>query len=172
MRLIDLVEDDTPRDIPLSVKAREEFEQFRQFRQANKGMLEGREREVWAKSDKHVLRLAGTLALMEWAMYAPPNLQPDAADRFQETLKKASEPTEIDARFVTSAARLWREYFWPHARAALRQVGLSDRHKELGASSVGEGQRVARGVARGRSPCGSEPAARPPSRPRQSSTGW
>src|SRR5262249_56634315 len=25
--------------------------------------------------------------------------------------------------------RLWREFLWPHARAAMRQMGLSDRHK-------------------------------------------
>src|SRR5262249_54332037 len=24
--------------------------------------------------------------------------------------------------------RLWREYFWPHSRAALRQIGLTERH--------------------------------------------
>ncbi len=30
---------------------------------------------------------------------------------------------------MAAAIRLWREYFWPHARAALRQIGLSDRHK-------------------------------------------
>ena len=24
--------------------------------------------------------------------------------------------------------RLWREYFWPHSRAALRQIGLTEKH--------------------------------------------
>ena len=130
MRLIDLPDDDIPRNIPLSSQAREEFEQFRQLRHATKNALDGREREVWAKSEKHVLRLAGTLAFMEWAMYSPPSLVPDAAARFQQTLKQASEPTEIDARFVAAAVLLWREYFWPHAKAALRLVGLSDEHKD------------------------------------------
>jgi hypothetical protein len=30
---------------------------------------------------------------------------------------------------VSDAIRLWRDFFWPHARAAMRQIGLSDRHK-------------------------------------------
>ena len=31
---------------------------------------------------------------------------------------------------MLAAIRLWREYFWPHARAALRQIGLTDRHAD------------------------------------------
>src|SRR4029077_6229172 len=31
--------------------------------------------------------------------------------------------------FMSAAIRLAKEYFWPHARAALRQVGLTDRHR-------------------------------------------
>jgi hypothetical protein len=30
--------------------------------------------------------------------------------------------------FVWSAIELWRDYFCPHSRAALRQIGLSERH--------------------------------------------
>lgn len=54
------------------------------------------------------------------------------------TLKKAEAATPsigfrrrrtIDKRFIADAIRLWRDFFWPHARAALRQIGLSDRHK-------------------------------------------
>jgi hypothetical protein len=41
------------------------------------------------------------------------------------------EPDEIPASCMVTAARLLREYFWPHARASLRQVGLSDRHRDL-----------------------------------------
>jgi hypothetical protein len=29
---------------------------------------------------------------------------------------------------MVAAIRLWSEYFWPHARAAPRQIGLSERH--------------------------------------------
>jgi hypothetical protein len=39
-----------------------------------------------------------------------------------------AEPNAIEARFVKDAVRLVRDYFWHHARAALRQIGLSERH--------------------------------------------
>jgi hypothetical protein len=29
---------------------------------------------------------------------------------------------------MSAATQLVREYFWPHGRAALRQIGLSERH--------------------------------------------
>ena len=38
------------------------------------------------------------------------------------------EPNRIETRFVAAAVRLTTEYFWPHARAALRQLGLTERH--------------------------------------------
>ena len=38
------------------------------------------------------------------------------------------KPTQIEEELVTAAIRLWRDYFWPHAKAALRQVGLSEKH--------------------------------------------
>ena len=31
---------------------------------------------------------------------------------------------------MTAAIRLWRGFLWPHARAVLRQIGSSDRHRE------------------------------------------
>jgi hypothetical protein len=37
-------------------------------------------------------------------------------------------PTSIDAKYMVAAVRLVREYFWPHAQAALRQIGLTERH--------------------------------------------
>jgi len=57
-----------------------------------------------------VLRLAGVLCFLEWAWSGGP------------------EPQTIDARHVESAVLLWREYFWPHGRAGLRLVGISDKH--------------------------------------------
>src|SRR5205823_2214754 len=42
----------------------------------------------------------------------------------------ALEPSTIDQRSMSGAIRLWREYFWPHARAALRQIGLNNRHAD------------------------------------------
>jgi hypothetical protein len=72
--------------------------------------LDGREREWWAKSPAHVLRLAGTLRYLSWAMAGGP------------------EPDRIEVEFVEAAKHLVREYFWPHSRAALRQIGLNERH--------------------------------------------
>jgi glutathione S-transferase len=34
----------------------------------------------------------------------------------------------FDGRCVEGAVTLWREYFWPHGRSALRLVGLTDKH--------------------------------------------
>jgi Protein of unknown function (DUF3987) len=98
------------RSIELSGPARDEFEQFRQFLHLGKEQLDGREREWWAKGSAHVLRLAGTLAYLDWAFTGGP------------------EPSLIEARFVQAATQLVRDYFWPHSRAVLRQIGLSDRH--------------------------------------------
>jgi hypothetical protein len=58
----------------------------------------------------HVLRLAGTLTYLPWAMEGGP------------------EPTAIGKDAMSSAITLVRDYFWPHARTCLRQIGLSERH--------------------------------------------
>ena len=58
-----------------------------------------------------MLRLAGTLCWLDWAMAG-----------------QVEEPRQIDAGYINSAIRLWRDYFYPHARAALRQIGLTDQH--------------------------------------------
>ena len=98
---------------PLSAEAVKRFEHFRQFLHAKKQGLDGHEREWWAKMPAHALRLSGTLAYLEWAMIGGP------------------EPDVIDDRHMDAAERLLRDYFWPHARAALRQIGLTDKHKDL-----------------------------------------
>jgi hypothetical protein len=92
--------------VPLSVDARSEFELFRKFMYAGLAELDRREREWWAKGPTHVLRLSLTLAYLDWALAGGP------------------EPTEIVARYMRNAVTLWRDYFWPHARAALRQTVL------------------------------------------------
>jgi hypothetical protein len=74
------------------------------------------DREWWAKTPTHVLRLSGTLAYLDWARRTAG--KPALID----------EPNAIEARFVHAAVRLVRDYFWPHARAALRQIGLTERH--------------------------------------------
>lgn len=101
-----------PRNMPLSRDASVEFGQFLHFLHGRKAELDGREREYWCKGSAHVLRIAGTLCLLEWAWNG------------------GAEPQAIDARHVESAVTLWRDYYWPHGCAALRQMGLTDKHAE------------------------------------------
>ena len=63
----------------------------------------------------NVLRLSGTLCFLDWA------IQDDGP----------AEPERVDEGFMSAAARLACEYFWPHSRGALRQIGLSERHAIL-----------------------------------------
>jgi hypothetical protein len=65
-----------------------------------------------AKAEQHVLRLSGVLAMLNWALDQKP------------------EPTEILCKYVCDAERLVLDYFWPHSRACLRQIGLTDRHTD------------------------------------------
>jgi hypothetical protein len=106
-----------PRSIPLSAEAATEFEAFRQAMFQLSPSLDGLEREWFAKSQAHVLRLAGTLQYLDYA-FSGMTGEPVAP----------AEPTEITAGTMKAAIRLVQEYFWPHARAVLRQVGLSERH--------------------------------------------
>jgi hypothetical protein len=98
--------------IKLSDAARAEFEQLRQFVHDQTQLLEGRDREWMSKAPAHVLRLAGTLCLLDWA--------------WDKTT--TAEPIEIDAIYMQRATKLVREYFWPHARASLRLTGISERN--------------------------------------------
>src|SRR5262249_9647452 len=54
--------------IGLDPEAAREFAQFAQFAHQEKNALDGREREWFAKATAHVLRLADTLAYVEWAL--------------------------------------------------------------------------------------------------------
>jgi hypothetical protein len=101
--------------VPLSAEARRSFEQLRQVLHASRDGLDGREREWWSKIQANVLRLAGTLCFLDWAV------RDDGP----------AEPPCVDEAFMSAAAHLVCEYFWPHSRAALRQIGLSDRHTNL-----------------------------------------
>jgi hypothetical protein len=98
------------RSIELTKDALAQFEQFRQFVHAEKEAVEGRDREWLAKAPAHALRLAGTLCLLDWAMLG------------------GEQPTGIAVGPMAAAIRLVRDYFWPHARASLRQIGLTERH--------------------------------------------
>jgi hypothetical protein len=99
-----------PRTVDLSPEGLSAFETFRTFLAQAKAELDGREREWAAKGATHVLRLSGTLAYLDWAM------------------RGGTEPQSIAEQYVEAAVQLWREYFWPHSRAALRQIGLTEKH--------------------------------------------
>src|SRR5262249_51072188 len=120
VRLIDLSAEQDGQllmtSVPLSREARRRFEQFRQFAHHEKQALDGREREWLPKATTHVLRLSGVLPYLHWWM------------RTAGQPVLAQEPNAVEARFVDAAIRLVHDYFWPHARAALRQIGLSERH--------------------------------------------
>jgi uncharacterized protein DUF3987 len=113
-RLINLPADEdgdfAPRTVHLSPKGLSAFETFRAFLAQTKAELDGREREWVAKGGTHVLRLSGTLAYLDWAM------------------RGGAEPQAIEEQYVAAAVRLLRDYFWPHSRAALRQIGLTEKH--------------------------------------------
>jgi hypothetical protein len=102
----------TPIYLPLSADALGKFEEFRQQVYSEKAGVVGREREWWAKAPTHVLRLAGTLSYLGWAIVG------------------GDEPKQIEPDIMQAAIRLVRDYFWPHSRAALRQIGISQRHAD------------------------------------------
>jgi hypothetical protein len=116
VRLIDLPAGEegefVPRHVNLASMARKEFDEFRAFVHNGKDGLEGRERDWWAKGGSHVLRLAATLAFLDFAMAGEP------------------EPIEIEARYMRSAISIWKEYFLPHSMAAIRRIGSSDEHAD------------------------------------------
>jgi hypothetical protein len=100
--------------IPLSHEAREGFVRFARLAHQGKDAFEGREREWFAKATAHVLRLAGTITFLEWALeYHSP-----------------TAPGEVSRDHMQSAITLVEKYFWPHARASLRQIGLTERHAD------------------------------------------
>jgi hypothetical protein len=116
----------TPQSVPLSQAALSRFEEYRQLVDKTKRGLDGREQHWFAKSESQVLRLAGTLAYIDWAAS-----QESSSSGGIEQITGRLEPSEIGERFMIGAICLVRDYFWPHARAALRQVGLTDRHRHM-----------------------------------------
>jgi hypothetical protein len=100
--------------VSLSGESRERFVQFARLAHQGKDAFDGREREWFAKATAHVLRLAGTIAFLEWALK-------------YDSLKP---PGEVTREHMQSAITLVTKYFWPHARACLRQIGLTERHAD------------------------------------------
>jgi hypothetical protein len=102
-----------PRFITLDADAARGFAQFAQFAHREKDAFEGREREWFAKATAHVLRLANTLTFVEWALTTD-----------------TTKPAAVNNATMQAAIRLVRDYFWPHARACLRLIGLTERHTD------------------------------------------
>jgi hypothetical protein len=109
-------------DLWLTDAAVEKFEAFRKIVHEAKNALDGRERQWFVKGETNVLRLAGTLAYMNWAISL------GAPGGGIEAITRSLEPKVIAEDSMVAAVSLWRDFFWPHARAALRQIGLSERH--------------------------------------------
>ena len=105
---------------------RDKFEGYRIFVDDLKRALDGRERQWLVKSESQVLRLAATLTYLKWASSDVPSGATGLV-----LISSAMEPDEVTELSMGDAIKLMREYFWPHARAALRQIGLTDRHKHL-----------------------------------------
>ena len=112
-RLAQLEEREFPANrIPLSQPAAEAFELCRELIHDDSEALEGRARDWWSKAPAHILRLAGTLTYIEWA------------------IEGGGEPKQILSEYIMSAAALVLDYFWPHARACLRQIGLTQHNAD------------------------------------------
>jgi Protein of unknown function (DUF3987) len=111
--------------IPLSEGAIRQFEEYRRAVDSMKRALDGRERQWLVKSESQVLRLAGTLAYLAWGF----SLGQPSSNGIQGICMNL-EPDTIEEVFMINAIRLVREYLWPHARAAMRQIGLTDRHAD------------------------------------------
>jgi hypothetical protein len=129
MRLIRLPDEDVdarfaPRVIPLARAARDRFEDYRRYVDNLKRSLDGRERQWLVKSETQTLRLAAVLSYLDWASSPP-------SGAGLEVITAAMEPDEISEHSMVDAIALVRGYFWLHARAAMRQIGLSDKHKHL-----------------------------------------
>ena len=99
--------------IKLTKQARAAFEQLRQRVDRDSETFAGREREWWSKIPTHVLRIAGTLCYLEWAVGDEPR-----------------EPRDLTSKYIKAAVRLTLDYLWPHARACLRQIGLTQRNAD------------------------------------------
>jgi hypothetical protein len=114
-----------PQTVSLSDGALAKFEEFRRLAYRTRHELDGLERQSFGKGVTHVLRLAAVLAYLGWAIELGRS-SPGGI----EGITGGLEPEAIDQQYMVAAIRLWLDYFWPHARAALRQVGLTDRHRK------------------------------------------
>jgi hypothetical protein len=68
------------------------------------------------KGETVVLRLAGTLAYLAWAIALG-----TCSTNSIESITGSLEPKCIDKKFMSNAIRLWREFFWSQARQQGRE---------------------------------------------------
>jgi hypothetical protein len=115
---------DTPRTLALEPEALPAFDAFRRAHDAEAGKLDGRESAWWGKGPGTVLRLAGTLTFLAWAIKEP----------------GTAEPAQVPAWTIKAAARLWQHFLWPHARTVFGTAGNS--------RSESRGQKVLRWLKR------------------------
>jgi Protein of unknown function (DUF3987) len=112
-----------PVELPLSDHARAELEHLRFDQGRNQLLLSAHELEWFGKADMHALRLAGTLAYIDWAMSDTP------VARFRvygEPDPLPPEPEELTGEQMAFAVRLVTHFFWPHARAVLRHITTTE----------------------------------------------
>jgi hypothetical protein len=86
------------------------------------------------KQHRPVHRSSGADEGDNWLRRFPQSRFP-ASEKFDQipcspALRRWREPAAIDDPCMEAAVLLVRDYFWPHARACLRQIGLSDHHKD------------------------------------------
>jgi hypothetical protein len=62
---------------------------------------------------RRMLRLANTLTHVEWALTTD-----------------SEKPVVVNKTTMQTAIKLLRDYFWPHARACLGLIGLTERHAD------------------------------------------
>ena len=79
------------------MRAVAQFEEFRQWSDKTKRGLDGHERQWFAKGETAVLRLAGTLAYMAWAIA----LGTPSANGLDWNYWGVGAPKNIDERFIT-----------------------------------------------------------------------
>ncbi len=103
----------------------EEFEAFRQWSDKTKRGLSGLEQQWFVKGETYVLRLTATLSYLAWSIS-----KSDPTSTGYTSITGALEPRTIAKEYMVAAIRLWRDFFWPHAKACLRQIGLSEKHKD------------------------------------------
>ena len=101
------------RDVPLSADARAVFDTFRDALDLGIGDLDGRAAAWWSEGTGLVLRLAGVLTFLDWSAEPAGTV----------------EPAQVSATALRTAADLWRDYLWPHARAVFSAAGVSERRR-------------------------------------------